>query len=248
MPITRCPECATAFRCHPEQLQQARGWVRCGRCSAVFEALRHVWQPAEEPTSKSVALGDGGGKAEPLAVGWDDLSTTLDAQGATAVMPPSEAVSRASRRALRSLWVALILLLPLQWLMTQRDMLAAQSPLWRGLWTDACRWLGCEVNWPRLPQALRMESIRMEPAEAGLFEVQLQIRNTAMHPLAAPWVELSLLGLRDDVLVRRAVSPQDLGLDTPVLALREVAAVLRFQLPDDVAPNVTGYKAILFYP
>jgi predicted Zn finger-like uncharacterized protein len=40
MQITQCPECATAFKVTPEQLMLADGWVRCGRCGAVFEALK----------------------------------------------------------------------------------------------------------------------------------------------------------------------------------------------------------------
>lgn len=36
--VTRCPACATMFKVSPDQLKIADGWVRCGRCSEVFEA------------------------------------------------------------------------------------------------------------------------------------------------------------------------------------------------------------------
>ena len=36
--VTRCPACATIFKVAPDQLKIADGWVRCGRCSEVFEA------------------------------------------------------------------------------------------------------------------------------------------------------------------------------------------------------------------
>ena len=229
MLITRCPECATLFRCHPEQLNQARGWVRCGRCSAVFEALQHA-------------------KAESSLADWTDLATSLEPDRRTAGDRTGHAPARWPRWALTFTASLLFLLLPAQWLIGQRDLLAAQSPIWRGLWLEGCRWLGCEVAWPRVPQALRMESVRVEPDASGLYEVQLQIRNTAMHPVAAPWVDLSLTGLRDEVLVRRALAPQDIGLTAPVLALRDATAVFRFQWVGDVALPVTGYKAILFYP
>ena len=42
MQITQCPECHTAFKVSPEHLAVANGWVRCGRCGGVFEALHHV--------------------------------------------------------------------------------------------------------------------------------------------------------------------------------------------------------------
>lgn len=40
--ITRCPQCATAFRVTPEVLQVANGSVRCGSCLRVFNARAHL--------------------------------------------------------------------------------------------------------------------------------------------------------------------------------------------------------------
>ncbi|HRD95389.1 MAG TPA: DUF3426 domain-containing protein [Rubrivivax sp.] len=34
----RCPACHTVFRVVPDQLRVSQGWVRCGRCSEVFNA------------------------------------------------------------------------------------------------------------------------------------------------------------------------------------------------------------------
>lgn len=54
---TRCPSCATAFRVVQDQLKVSEGWVRCGRCDAVFNALEGLFDlgrdtPAdwEDPT------------------------------------------------------------------------------------------------------------------------------------------------------------------------------------------------------
>jgi predicted Zn finger-like uncharacterized protein len=43
--ITRCPECATAFRLASAQLDMADGMVRCGKCMAVFDAENNVPLP-----------------------------------------------------------------------------------------------------------------------------------------------------------------------------------------------------------
>ena len=40
--ITHCPSCHTHFRVHAEQLAARAGHVRCGKCSAVFNALEHL--------------------------------------------------------------------------------------------------------------------------------------------------------------------------------------------------------------
>ena len=39
---TRCTECGTVFRVVEDQLKVSEGWVRCGRCSAVFNALENL--------------------------------------------------------------------------------------------------------------------------------------------------------------------------------------------------------------
>lgn len=44
--ITRCPACATMFKVVPDQLRVSEGWVRCGRCSEVFDASAHLQPPA----------------------------------------------------------------------------------------------------------------------------------------------------------------------------------------------------------
>jgi len=36
--VTRCPACATPFKVVRDQLRISDGWVRCGRCSEVFDA------------------------------------------------------------------------------------------------------------------------------------------------------------------------------------------------------------------
>lgn len=36
--ITRCPECATVYQVAPDQLQVAKGWLRCGQCQHDFDS------------------------------------------------------------------------------------------------------------------------------------------------------------------------------------------------------------------
>ncbi len=46
--ITRCPECATVYQLAPEQIEAAKGWVRCGQCQHAFDTkgLILAWQSA----------------------------------------------------------------------------------------------------------------------------------------------------------------------------------------------------------
>lgn len=53
--ITRCPECATVYQVVPDQLQAAKGWLRCGQCQHTFDSTGLVifWPD----TALSVAPG-----------------------------------------------------------------------------------------------------------------------------------------------------------------------------------------------
>lgn len=48
--ITRCPQCQTRFKVVDDQLRISDGWVRCGKCKAVFDALTHLVAGAPAPT------------------------------------------------------------------------------------------------------------------------------------------------------------------------------------------------------
>ncbi|HEX6708189.1 MAG TPA: zinc-ribbon and DUF3426 domain-containing protein [Albitalea sp.] len=59
---TRCIACGTIFRVVQDQLKVSEGWVRCGRCDEVFNALEGLfdlerespppWQPGQAGTSR----------------------------------------------------------------------------------------------------------------------------------------------------------------------------------------------------
>ena len=54
---TRCTSCGTVFRVVQDQLKVSEGWVRCGRCNEVFNALEGLFDLGRElpPTGASAA-------------------------------------------------------------------------------------------------------------------------------------------------------------------------------------------------
>lgn len=79
--VTRCPACATTFKVVKDQLRISDGWVRCGRCSEVFDAtvdLHEAPDPAPGPAAAAPtsAAGEGAGGA-PLAADAP-IETELD--------------------------------------------------------------------------------------------------------------------------------------------------------------------------
>ena len=48
---TRCSVCNTVFRVVQDQLKVSEGWVRCGRCNQVFNALEGLFDLERDPQS-----------------------------------------------------------------------------------------------------------------------------------------------------------------------------------------------------
>ena len=77
---TRCTSCGTAFRVVQDQLKVSEGWVRCGRCNAVFNALEGLFDlgrdaPADwqdEPYDPLVA------SLAPTPAEWSSLPSPRD--------------------------------------------------------------------------------------------------------------------------------------------------------------------------
>lgn len=58
---TRCSACGTSFRVVQDQLKVSGGWVRCGRCSEVFNAIEGLYEvgsPMAEPSTRGAAAVD----------------------------------------------------------------------------------------------------------------------------------------------------------------------------------------------
>ncbi len=51
---TRCPSCTTTFKVVRDQLRISDGWVRCGRCSHVFDATLELHETADGPPAAPV--------------------------------------------------------------------------------------------------------------------------------------------------------------------------------------------------
>ena len=100
---TRCTSCGTVFRVVQDQLKVSEGWVRCGRCDAVFNALEGLFDlgrdtPAEWGAAAPVAVAQEGA-LDDVGPGIDvyvDLSVDADA-GASPAAAPVASPSPSSR-------------------------------------------------------------------------------------------------------------------------------------------------------
>lgn len=95
---TRCTECGTVFRVVQDQLKVSEGWVRCGRCTAVFNAQAHLFDldaplaapPGGPPASQASLNAPAAPEPQP-ANDPDDWSPTLPVHEAAAAIAPAQA-------------------------------------------------------------------------------------------------------------------------------------------------------------
>lgn len=126
--VTRCPACGTAFKVVRDQLRISDGWVRCGRCSEVFDAMPGLMDdadgaegaPAEDispppasqpadPAPVDATAADAPAAPQPVPSPWPDARLLDFSTSAPAVAPvdiasplPTEAASSADDAAERN--------------------------------------------------------------------------------------------------------------------------------------------------
>jgi len=90
----RCPACATVFRVVQDQLRVSEGWVRCGRCAEVFNAIdglvdidaEAAAKPAQRPPGRDRVLED---LARVTQAGGIDIETPSPPPPSIAPPPPA---------------------------------------------------------------------------------------------------------------------------------------------------------------
>lgn len=90
---TRCPACGTTFRVVRDQLRISDGWVRCGRCSHVFDGAAALHDPLSGPVPEAAASPVAPEASAPAAASagidfFSDALLRLQADGPPASVPP----------------------------------------------------------------------------------------------------------------------------------------------------------------
>jgi predicted Zn finger-like uncharacterized protein len=247
--VTRCPSCATAFRAQREQLAARAGRVRCGRCGAVFDAIRALVEEGTEPL-----------RLEPSPqLGLFDPS--LRAAAAASAEPAALPEFMAERpQPLRApwLWALLAVLaaaaLALQAAHRYRTEIAAAFPQAQPALEAGCRLLECEIALPRRSELMSIESsdLQSDPRREGLMVLNALVRNRAPFAQAYPTLELTLTENGGEPVLRRVLHPAEY-----LEAARGTAQAqgispggelaLRVHL-DSGRARASGYRLYLFYP
>lgn len=238
--IARCPHCHTLFKVVPDQLRLAQGWVRCGQCDNVFDALENIL------TSET----------ESIATGLPTDSVTLTQPAAEVVVQPTDSTSehhiepelpdaataaplndaslpasvtlteiplflksatrpRPRTQRLKSAVMGLLtLLLALtvlaQYAYFERDWIAAWHVELKPVLTKLCQPLNCTISPVENIAFIVIESATLTKLGQDIYRLSFNVKNTALINVAVPHLELTLTDLTDQTLVRRILTPGEL--------------------------------------
>jgi predicted Zn finger-like uncharacterized protein len=164
----------------------------------------------------------------------------------------------------------LVLALALQWVMHEKNTLAASQPQLAPLLQKLCIALNCEVRLPRHIASVVIDSSSFKKLGPDVYHLSFSLKNTGAIPLAMPFLEITLTDTRDRALVRRVLAPAQYGAgDGPLAAHSALAGAVTMKVSDDDEParsppsaasassapstplaslRVAGYRVLAFYP
>ncbi|MDP2817936.1 MAG: DUF3426 domain-containing protein [Polaromonas sp.] len=165
---------------------------------------------------------------------------------------------------------ALVLLtgLLLQVALFQRSALAARQPGLNASFQTLCVYLQCEIQPLRQIESIVIDSSSFNKIGPDAYRLKVVIKNTGSVPLAIPSLELTLTDSQDQALLRRVLTPGELGASAdaaPLAAGAEFSGLLAIGVsnpapapiagastsaaPRPSAPlRIAGYRVLAFYP
>ena len=156
----------------------------------------------------------------------------------------------AVRYGLMGLAGMLLLGLALQWLVVQREVVAAHWPQSRAFLVSLCEPMGCTVSALRRIDAVAIDSSSFTAVRRGAYRLNVVLKNRGPYPLAIPAIELALTDTQEQPVIRRVVQSHDLGVTAQTIeANGELVAAVELAVPDsEIAARIAGYRLLAFYP
>lgn len=152
--------------------------------------------------------------------------------------------------------VVALLVLFLQVTLSERHRLATYFPATTALLKPLCQVFACSIEPLKKIDVVAIENSSFHingPSQVGNVEEQYQltwsVSNKARHEVAMPNLELTLNDVLDRPLLRRVLSPQDLGFSQKTLAAEGVweGSTIITVVPPEGGGTVSGYRLTVFY-
>ncbi len=143
----------------------------------------------------------------------------------------------------------LLVVLVLQMAVQERDRLAAAQPALKPLLQQLCGPLQCTVGPPRQIEAVVIDGSTFSKLRGDAYRLNFTLRNQAATDIAMPAIELTLTDGQDQPVVRRVLTPADLGAASGTLAAgADWSGNFAMSVAGNGAGRIAGYRVLAFYP
>jgi predicted Zn finger-like uncharacterized protein len=224
--ITRCPNCHTAFRVTPAQLNAHDGQVRCGLCAHTFDGFQHLssleaqtpekTEPVNQPEIKSapepsidVSAPVESRRKEP------QLSEVLTLEKSDINWDATDLLARPSQShpLLKIGALILTIALVLQSVYQFRSYLAAAYPKTKPALQKFCALplLKCDIplwHGTEPPEVISSE-LRVDPDHANVFILTVVLRNNSSLSQDYPNLALTLTNIQGETFSVRILKPAE---------------------------------------
>lgn len=144
----------------------------------------------------------------------------------------------------------LLVALALQMAVQERDRLAAAQPALKPLLQQLCAPLQCTVGPPRQIEAVVIDGSTFSKLRGDAYRLNFTLRNQAASDIAMPAIELTLTDGQDQPVVRRVITPAEMGAPPSGTLAAGADWIGNFAM--SVAGNgtgrIAGYRVLAFYP
>ncbi|MDB5742882.1 MAG: family finger-like protein [Polaromonas sp.] len=230
------------------------------------EALESTPSGAGSPLDVSLVTGKAPVNPLPAQPESQEPLFPLEGEAATDISFVRDADSGAFwasspvRAVLGAVCIMLLVALALQWVLRQKDILAAQEPRLAPVLQALCRPLGCVVGPLRRIESLLIESANFTKTGPNAYRLAFVLKNVDAVALEIPALEVTLTDSRDEALVRRVVMPAQFGAAAATLAAySELTGTLMLKISSDPGQGtasrqpaellpVASYRIVAFYP
>jgi predicted Zn finger-like uncharacterized protein len=210
---TTCTHCGSVFRIHSEQLDAARGRVRCSQCMQVFNALIKLENYNGQPIIQNT-------RAEPLDAHAIEPTLEAETDQATDIDAPSlrEAMYGGDHQPGNAfkpvLWIVgilmLLILLMIQVIYYQRYELISDSRYQQQI-LSLCQFLPCDRSRFSNPAQIRMveRNVFSHPTHEKALMITGSFINDAPFEQPMPALLVSLSDINGNLIANREFSAQE---------------------------------------
>ncbi|TXT40255.1 MAG: putative Zinc finger/thioredoxin [Comamonadaceae bacterium] len=137
-----------------------------------------------------------------------------------------------------------------QWVVVERNLIAAQHPEFKPVLQTVCDWVRCQIEPLKQIESMSVDSVGFRQLDKETYRLSFVVKNASTLDLALPSVELVLTDAQDQPVYRRVFSIQELGsMETVIAANSEWSSnVVLHVLAPAHHERVLGYRLLIFYP